>query len=202
MVKIMLAIELINRVYSEEKIPAIIKYENKIYYYKKDYRDYYCNETLEYLFEKYNFASSNTLDDEIEVLSEDIKRLHGNDAKFNVLDDKSELVITLDENDLGIDELHFEDCYIYKNQDGKWYVRKIQFVEIEKLTEEKFEKLEHIPLSFDLNKSDIETSEYLRCTINAMVDVINVLGKTTFELIDEVNKLKESESNEKSNNDN
>ena len=46
--------------------------------------------------------------------------------EFNINNDKRDCIITLDENDLGIDKLHLDNCYFYKEND-KWYVKKYDF---------------------------------------------------------------------------
>jgi len=133
---------LLNKIANGEEVPKKIKINNIIY----EYRGYmYCTEKAnyqdieDYLFGKWNF---NILNTEVEILEEE-KELHANDIEFNINNDKRDCIITLDENDLGIDKLHLDNCYFYKEND-KWYIKKYDFKNFN-LEEKKIpEKIEQI----------------------------------------------------------
>ena len=119
-------IELLNKIANDGKIPERIKYNNYEYrYHDKEHGycrngydcTYICLDSEYYLFD--------ILTDEVEILEEE-KELHANDIEFNINNDKRDCIITLDENDLGIDKLHLDNCYFYKEND-KWYVKKYDF---------------------------------------------------------------------------
>lgn len=72
----MKVIDLLNKVLKKEDIPSAIKYNNKIYVFKSDFYDYYCNDDNSYLF--YKCVTSCTgemmidrLNDEVEIMGED-----------------------------------------------------------------------------------------------------------------------------------
>lgn len=92
--------------------------------------------------------SSYFLNEEVELIEEE-KELHANEIVFNCDNNKRKCVITLDENDLGIDKLHLDNCCFYK-ENGKWYVKKYDFKTI-KLEEDK-----KIPEKLDIKYDDIK----------------------------------------------
>ena len=113
------------------------------------------------------------LNDEVEIIEEE-KELHANEIVFNCDNNKRECVVTLDENDLGIDKLHMDNCYFYK-ENGKWYVKKYDFKTI-KLEEEKKipEKLEDYSLD-EKGKYPIKPTIYeeiLKDKINEIIDYL------------------------------
>ena len=117
---------------------------------------------------------------EVEILEEE-KELHANDIEFNINNDKRDCIITLDENDLGIDKLHLDNCYFYKEND-KWYIKKYDFKNFN-LEEKKIpEKL--IPTSLkgidDLNeKIDVAHIDTISAigTINEIIDYLKSKGE-------------------------
>lgn len=130
-------IDLFYNIMTNEKVPQKIKYHNKIWELDTNkingYFDYInCdNRGMTVFFANYLYSNPN---DEVEILEEE-KELHANDIEFNINNDKRDCIITLDENDLGIDKLHLDNCYFYKEND-KWYVKKYDFKSF-KLEEEK-----------------------------------------------------------------
>jgi hypothetical protein len=141
-------IDLLNKIANGEEVPKKIKYKNKIYNYEKfniGYGKDYFN--AEWKIEKgYRHTTNNNsyiylnindycLNDEIEIIEENKKELHANNIEFNIYDDKKEFIITLDENDLGIDKLHLDNCYFYKEND-KWYVKHINLKPIAYISQE------------------------------------------------------------------
>ena len=111
---------------------------------------------------------------------EEEKELHGNNIEFNIYGDKRDCVITLDENDLGIDKLHLDNCYFYK-KDNKWYVKKINFQTIDIKKDKKIEKIPN-----NCEYDDTLTYEEVRKHI---IHNFNVLGNKINEIIDKVNSL-------------
>ena len=145
----MTVIQLLNKIANGEEVPKKIKINGYIYEYQGD--DYLYidknNDNHEYwLFsegytDKFQWIE-NFLRAEIETIEEN--ELHANSVEFNINNDKRDCIITLDENDLGIDKLHLDNCYFYKEND-KWYVRKYDFKTIEleeKKIPEKLGKIE------------------------------------------------------------
>ena len=97
----------------------------RIRYFDRN-NDYYdeCNLKENEIINRLHFGNIE-LNDEVEILEEE-KELHANDIEFNINNDKRDCIITLDENDLGIDKLHLDNCYFYKEND-KWYIKKYDF---------------------------------------------------------------------------
>jgi hypothetical protein len=135
----MKVIDLLNKIANGEEAPKKIKYDNTIYEYNEQYDyknelqiNYYSVDKGEDFFnEVYCFS----LNDEVEIIEENKKELHANNIEFNIYDDKKEFIITLDENDLGIDKLHLDNCYFYKEND-KWYVKHINLKPIAYISQE------------------------------------------------------------------
>ena len=129
----MKVIDLLNKIANGEEVPKKIKYDNAIYEYNEQY-DYKNELQINYYsvdegIDFFNKVFCYSLNDEVEIIEEE-KKLHANDIEFNINNDKKDCIITLDENDLGIDKLHLDNCYFYKEND-KWYVRKYDFKTIE-----------------------------------------------------------------------
>ena len=147
----MKVIDLLNKIANGEEVPKKIKYNGKIYFYHKGYDfDYaYTTDKGGYLIEnkslfqfssyKDNCWNDNSmiefLNEEVEIIEENKKELHANNIEFNIYNDKKEFIITLDENDLGIDKLHLDNCYFYKEND-KWYVKHINLKPIAYISQE------------------------------------------------------------------
>lgn len=117
------------------------------------------------------YLETTALDETIEILEEE-KELHANEIVFNCDNNKRECVITLDENDLGIDKLHIDNCYFYKAND-KWYVRKYDFKTFNIEDEKKIGKL-------NLDKEKLKGKETPRAIdylieskINELISVLN-----------------------------
>ena len=134
-----------------------------------------CGKWLEMKINCDNWKSINRyfLNQEVEIIEEE-KELHANEIVFNCDNNKRECVITLDENDLGIDKLHMDNCYFYK-ENGKWYVKKYDFKTI-KLEEEKKipKKLGDYSLD-EKGKYPIKTTIYeeiLKDKINEIIDYL------------------------------
>lgn len=169
----------------DNKAPKKIKYHSNIYFidYGNWYR-YYDEKGNRHNFLNVLYEDFSNLNDEVEILEEE-KELHANDIEFNINNDKRDCIITLDENDLGIDKLHLDNCYFYKEND-KWYVKKYDFKTI-KLEEEKKkpEKLEEPRFNKgryyikDINGDDSEISgieRTFRLKINEIIDYLKSKG--------------------------
>ena len=161
--------------------PKIYKKDDDIeeycYYVIDD--DEETNENYKYYLTE-SYLESMMFDKNIEIIEEE-KELHANKIVFNCDNSKRECVINLDENDLGIDKLHIDNCYFYKEND-KWYVRKYDFKTFN-LEEKKIpEKL--IPTSLkgidDLDEkidvAHIDTISAIE-TINKIIDYLKSNGE-------------------------
>ena len=126
-------IDLAEKQRNNEILPKHIRFENEDLYF--DGVTYYDEEGNNDLFDilAMNNNALTHLYDEVEILDEN--ELHANSVEFNINNDKRDCIITLDENDLGIDKLHLDNCSFNK-ENGKWYVKKYDFKTI-KLEEEK-----------------------------------------------------------------
>ena len=174
-------IDLLVKIANGEEVPKKINYMGEVYLKtqfddtQRFMIDYLSDESGEYFFDTYNISS--IINDEVEIIEEE-KELHANEIVFNCDNNKRECVITLDENDLGIDKLHMDNCYFYK-ENGKWYVKKYDFKTI-KLEEEKKipEKLGDYSLD-EKGKYPIEPTIYeeiLKDKINEIIDYLHSKG--------------------------
>lgn len=162
------------------KAPKKIKVGNKIYNYetfnigKGD--NYFTAEWREVKGYRINYDGTYyyleirdyNLNDEVEILEEEIG-LNANSVEFNINNDKRDCIVTLDENDLGIDKLHLENCYFYKEND-KWYVKKYDFKNFNLEEKEIPEKLEILP------DNDHYSNEVLYGKINEIIDYLKSKG--------------------------
>jgi hypothetical protein len=133
--KIIKVIDLLNMISKGEEVPKKIKYLYYEYEFNEEEKEYQRlqNEIIYGLGEDRRLDI--VLDDEVEIIEENKKELHANNIEFNIYDDKKEFIITLDENDLGIDKLHLDNCYFYKEND-KWYVKHINLKPIAYISQE------------------------------------------------------------------
>ena len=117
-------IDLLNMISKGEEVPKEIILEN--YRYHKHPEGYFRSViNSNWIALTTDFNIYDILNNEVEIIEEE-KKLHANDIEFNINNDKKDCIITLDENDLGIDKLHLDNCYFYKEKD-KWYVKKYDF---------------------------------------------------------------------------
>ena len=165
--------ELLGLVKDGKELPKKVKVLDVIYEFDDHYGDYY-NEPLDrYLFvymtseEEWKLAFF--LNVQVEILEEN--ELHANSVEFNINNDKRDCVITLDENDLGIDKLHLDNCYFYKEND-KWYVKKYDFKSF------KLEEQKKIPEKLYLSDYKDTTGKFdydVLLTINEIIDYLDYL---------------------------
>ena len=162
-------IELLNMISKGEEVPNIILFNSYKYRFDKIdrvYRNIRGNSTLGEINELDLY-----LNDEVEIIEENNKELHANNIEFNINNDKRDCIITLDENDLGIDKLHLDNCYFYKEND-KWYVKHINLKPIAYISpEHKIPKkifLEDMYSANEIKVIDIE----LENKINEIIDYL------------------------------
>jgi len=153
------------------KAPKKIKVTGTIYDFDEEYGFYFTKEKdgrvalggkLNEINLIYNFNNENN----VEIIEENKKELHANNIEFNINNDKRDCIITLDENDLGIDKLHLDNCYFYKEND-KWYVKHINLKPIAYISQEhKIPEKIKIPekLDINLNRNDINAVNCYRAT--------------------------------------
>jgi hypothetical protein len=121
------------------------------------------------------FLESMMFDETIEILEEE-KELHANKIVFNCDNSKRECVINLDENDLGIDKLHIDNCYFYKEND-KWYVRKYDFKTFN-LEEKKIPEKLNLDIDELKGKETPRAIDYLiESKINQVIDYLKNKGE-------------------------
>ena len=154
---------------------AVIKQEGSL---ELDFKE--CKKILYYI---------TNLQEENEQLKQE-KELHANSVEFNINNDKRDCIITLDENDLGIDKLHLDNCYFYK-ENGKWYVKKYDFKTIKleeekKITPKDFENLGYALGSIKkyINKGYDKAIEEKKIPEKLNLDKDELRGKETPRTID------------------
>lgn len=145
-----------------------IKYNNIILKYNKKEKRFIDKNKLNSLYE----IDFSELNDEVEVI--DNEELHANNIEFNIYNDKRDCVITLDENDLGIDKLHLDNCYFYK-KDNKWYVEKFNFKPINIEEDKGIEKLPVLTYSDLIDMNEDERIEFDKENRNKINEIINYL---------------------------
>ena len=145
------------------KMPKKIKYDDDIWKYVEE-KENYINSNNASL--NWDYVALYCLKESVEILEEE-NELHANSVEFNVNNDKKDCIITLDENDLGIDKLHLDNCYFYKEND-KWYVKKYDFKTIE-LEEKKIPK--KLPNNFHYTGEE----ENIANKINEVIDYLHYL---------------------------
>ena len=172
-------IDLLNKIANGEEVPKKIKYDGI------EYEEEPCYMLYEVAGECSESQLKNLLNDQVEIIEEE-KELHGNNIEFNIYDGKRDCVITLDENDLGIDKLHIDNCYFYK-KDNEWYVNKLNFQTIDIKKDKEIEKIE-----LD-GKYIVTYTTGIRQLINTNKKDRDIYIKKINELIDKVNSLEKKQ---------
>jgi hypothetical protein len=163
-------IDLLNKIANGEKVPKKIRITDIEDRITKHYNFFYDEDEQEYKDDELfplgaRLILDRVLNEKVEIIEENKKELHANNIEFNIYDDKKEFIITLDENDLGIDKLHLDNCYFYKEND-KWYVKHINLKPIAYISQE--HKIpEKICTNRIINTKDILEFEMIQNKINA-----------------------------------
>ena len=174
----MKVIDLLNMLSKGEKVPEKIHYNGETFAFTgyNSTSKNYINE-LEDLFE---ILDGSMLNDTVEILEEE-NEFHANNIEFNISYDKQDCIITLDENDFGIDKLHLDNCYFYKEND-KWYVKKYDFKTVE-LEEKKIPEKLNMTYMKKIDDDAFITERFSQAeqkivdTVNALIDYLNSKGE-------------------------